>query len=207
MAISLIAAVFRQDLPPTQKLVLLALADSANDDDGGCWFLLKTLSAKTGCSERSLRYQFDALEAAGYLSRKRRFGRSSLFFLSLDKLGMGAGGDPAKVAGSPKADPAMVAGSSGNGCRINRQGLPDHPAKVATISGSYPSSYPSLNPPEAGRAKNALPGSRNPEAGTRSPEGLARGGAGAPDPEPEYPPEHRRRMLQLLRESVRGIAS
>ena len=178
MAVSLISAVFRQDLPPTQKLVLLALADSSNDDDGGCWFLMKTLCAKTGCSERSLRYQFEALESAGYLRRERRFGRSSLFWLCLSKLGVGGAADPARVAGSGSGDPAKVAAHPAK-VAAHPAKVAAHPATVAPISVSYPGSDPLPNPPEAGGRKNALPGARSP--GADAPGGrFGEGGAAAP---------------------------
>jgi len=214
MAVSLIASAFRAEVPSVSKLVLLALADSANDDDGGCWFLMKTLCAKTSLSERCVREHLGNLERVGYLRREFRPGRSTVFFLSLDKLGVeprvSRGGvdvsTPAPGAAPFLGTPARRAGTPAPGAPTPAPGA-STPAPGAPISVSYPVLYPLTNPPEVGRAKNALPGSRNPEAGTRSPEGLARGGAGAPDPEPEYPPEHRREMIRRLRESVRGIGS
>lgn len=54
-----------------QRLVLLALADTANDT-GECWPGVDHLAEKTGLSVRQVRYHLDALEGLGLLTRKRR---------------------------------------------------------------------------------------------------------------------------------------
>jgi DNA-binding transcriptional ArsR family regulator len=54
-----------------QRLVLLALADTANDT-GECWPGAQHLARKTNLSERQVRVHLDALEDMGLLTRKRR---------------------------------------------------------------------------------------------------------------------------------------
>jgi hypothetical protein len=58
-------------MPSHRKLVLLALADQANDS-GVCFPGQRTLAAKCGLSERRLRDQLVALEKGGYIERKQR---------------------------------------------------------------------------------------------------------------------------------------
>src|ERR1022692_2851826 len=70
--------VWQLDLPCTDKIVLLALADHANDT-GICWPSITTIAKKTSLAERSVRYSLRRLEKAGHLSTQNRYGRSHLF--------------------------------------------------------------------------------------------------------------------------------
>ena len=45
---------WRQNLPSTAKLVLLALADAA-DDEGNCWPSVATIAGKAGVTTRTVR--------------------------------------------------------------------------------------------------------------------------------------------------------
>jgi hypothetical protein len=67
------------DLPlksHTAKLVLLAIADNANDQ-GHCWPSMATLARKCGLTTRAVRAQINAMEKAGVLTAKRGNGRTS----------------------------------------------------------------------------------------------------------------------------------
>jgi hypothetical protein len=226
MSVSLISAAFRCDVPPGPKLLLLALADSANDDDGGCWFLIRTLCLKTSCGERTVQGHLSWLERAGYVRRQFRPGRSSEFYLSLEKLGIdpgaacrgdsrGAGvrpGTPADSAPRRFCTPAGSAPTPAESAPTPVESAPT-PAESAPISGSYPVLDPLTNPPEAGRVKNAFPGS--PEGARKAPpEGLARGnGPGGrsfslhASSERERSWEERSANLRKLRDTLRGIGS
>lgn len=76
---------------PTAKLVLLALADFA-DESGYCWPRVSVLVGMTGLSERAVRTAITALTAAGLLITDRAVGRgnSSRYILSINL-------DPEKV--------------------------------------------------------------------------------------------------------------
>lgn len=85
MSIALMTAVWRLDLPCTEKMVLLALADAANDD-GVTWIALKSrregkldLLTKCSLSERAIQYSIKTLCEAGYLSREERAGRGVIY--------------------------------------------------------------------------------------------------------------------------------
>lgn len=63
--------VFDLELPPTPKLVLLVLADHA-DDKGFCFPSTATIARRASVSERTLSRVLAKLEEQGYLARSRR---------------------------------------------------------------------------------------------------------------------------------------
>jgi hypothetical protein len=67
-------AAWAVDLPAGDKLVLLALADCANDE-GHCWPGIRSLCTKTGKSERSLQAAIKALCEAQHLTRDEIIGK------------------------------------------------------------------------------------------------------------------------------------
>jgi DNA-binding MarR family transcriptional regulator len=67
-----------EGITPTQKLVLVALADQANDD-GVCWPSIKTIQRRTCLTDRAVQKSIAGLIQAGYLVRDSRYGRSSYF--------------------------------------------------------------------------------------------------------------------------------
>ena len=71
MAVAILGAVFRLDLSPSQKLVLLALADCA-DSAGTCFPGRRLLSEKTGLTDRTVDKCIKALADAGLLKVERR---------------------------------------------------------------------------------------------------------------------------------------
>lgn len=85
MSIALMTAVWRLDLPPSDKMVLLALADAANDD-GITWMALQSkegvkldLLKKTSLSRRAVQGALKRLCEAGYLSRSDRPGKGVIW--------------------------------------------------------------------------------------------------------------------------------
>ncbi len=80
---------------PIRKLVLLKLADHANDR-GECWPSLDLLSEVAEVSRRSVIRHIQDLEEMGLISKKKGSkGRSNKYFLALKK-------DSATLAPSPK---------------------------------------------------------------------------------------------------------
>ena len=72
MSIRIINQVFQLRAPTGgARLVLLALADNANDD-GVCWPSLTTIAMKAGMDERSARRILRRLEKEGYLKTSQR---------------------------------------------------------------------------------------------------------------------------------------
>lgn len=85
MSIALMTEVWRLDLPTTDKMVLLALADAANDD-GVTWMALESqegvkldLIKKTSLSRRAVQGALKRLVDTGYLSRVDRPGKGVIW--------------------------------------------------------------------------------------------------------------------------------
>lgn len=81
MSIALMTEVWRLDMATTDKMVLLALADAANDD-GVTWMALESnegikldLLKKTSLSRRAVQGAIKRLCASGYLTRVDRPGK------------------------------------------------------------------------------------------------------------------------------------
>jgi len=69
------SAVFDSDtLKPTERLILLCLADHA-DDQGRCYPSIRRLSQRTGLSERAVQSNIRKLQDSGYLSIKMNGGQ------------------------------------------------------------------------------------------------------------------------------------
>lgn len=66
--------VWAMDLPDSEKIVLLALADCANDE-GHCWPSMKTLSEKCSKSDRTVQAAISSLCAKGHLTRREVLGK------------------------------------------------------------------------------------------------------------------------------------
>lgn len=100
------AIVWELDLPPGEKLVLLALADQANDHGTQCWPSVETIAHRSGQGVRTVRRALASLEAAGHLTRQHRDGTSTQY-----RVHPGQNGSPAKSAPLPKTTktPAKLA--------------------------------------------------------------------------------------------------
>lgn len=78
MSIKLMNAAWEADLPATEKLVLLSMADQSGSD-GVCWPAVKSIARRCGRDERSVRRTLSKLVEAGHLSRIERPGTSNLW--------------------------------------------------------------------------------------------------------------------------------
>lgn len=78
MSIALMTEVWQSDLPMTEKMVLLCLADYANDR-GECWPAVETIAAKCSCTDRTVQKAIKALEERGALDINRVPGRPHKF--------------------------------------------------------------------------------------------------------------------------------
>lgn len=83
MSIKLMTAVWeREDLSSTQKLVLLALADWANDE-GLCWPSINRLAIKTSMAGRSVQRLIRDLEQMGFIRRIEVIGKGNQYWIRL----------------------------------------------------------------------------------------------------------------------------
>ncbi len=83
MSITLMSRVWETALPSTQKMVLLALADNANDQGRSCFPSIKTLSEKCTTSIRAVQTHIASLEEAGLIARKVRINVTSEYTLNV----------------------------------------------------------------------------------------------------------------------------
>lgn len=86
MSVKAMTWAWERDIPEGEKMVLLALADHA-DDRGVCWPGQERIAGKVGCSGRTVARRLESLERAGLISRTARWGdkgrTSDLITLSL----------------------------------------------------------------------------------------------------------------------------
>jgi hypothetical protein len=85
MSIALMTVVWRlENLSSTQKLVMLALCDNANDQ-GECYPSMSQLARKTGLSDRSVRETIRWLETQGLMKTQLRHGTSPLYHMTPER--------------------------------------------------------------------------------------------------------------------------
>lgn len=143
------SAIWPLDLPPTQKFVLISLADQANDD-GVCWPGNASLAVRTGFSERAVRGALRWLEANGYITTVSRPGRTSNYIISEPgSRCRPAGGAEVKPRQQVPGRAAAGAGEGGTPCRGGRQQVPPNPKE--------PKGTP-IEPDSAPAARVAKPG-------------------------------------------------
>lgn len=82
MSVALMSLAFKTTLPPTQKFVLVALCDSANDQ-GECYPSVPALAIKCSLGERTVQEAIAVLEGFGFVRREFRRGRSTVYWLDL----------------------------------------------------------------------------------------------------------------------------
>jgi hypothetical protein len=74
MSVRVMSQVWQLELPDSQKIVLLALADSANDE-GHCWPSMKSLVGKCSKGERTIQGVIQQLCEDGHLTRREVIGK------------------------------------------------------------------------------------------------------------------------------------
>lgn len=80
MSIRIMSEVWKLKLPDSPMLLLLALADWANDD-GVCWPSISKLADKTNKSERTLQRAIQELVKDGHLTRQENPGKGVLYIV------------------------------------------------------------------------------------------------------------------------------
>jgi hypothetical protein len=98
---------WRQVLKPVSKLVLMALADAA-DDKGVCWPSISTVAAKCNISTRTVRRSIQLLVARGLVVVEQRYRTDGSFSSNLYRL---------QLQGGDKMSPAPVSHDSTSGPR------------------------------------------------------------------------------------------
>lgn len=76
MSFSAIKWAFKQPVSPTEKLVLLCIADHAHEKTQQCWPSVATIASESGYSRRTVFYAIESLVELGFISRDERFNRN-----------------------------------------------------------------------------------------------------------------------------------
>lgn len=137
MSIAIMTEVWKlQGLSGTEKLVLLALADNANDG-GECFPSVSMLASKTCVCERAVRNAIRDLEAMGYVFSESRAGTSTLYRIHTT---------PALNAAPARRAPRhQMPTTPAPDAAPPRHVVPPTPARGAPITINEPSTEPSIN--------------------------------------------------------------
>lgn len=132
----------------TQKLVLLALADNANDQ-GQCWPSVLTLAAKCQLTKQAVLKQIQGLERAGLLQTIRANGRSNRYILVMQPVNDIDRSTP--FTGQPDLPPPV------NEDYRHRSTPFTGPVNVVYPNRKEPSIEPSIEPKKARAPKQPAP--------------------------------------------------
>ena len=143
MSTTMLGKVWPLRLPSTPKIVLVSLADQANDD-GVCWPGVGSICLRTSFSDRAVQNAIKHLETWGYVKRVERKGRSTYYTVTPE-------------AGSPPKDAHPEAGSP---TPARRSGAPEAGSPTPEAGSPITINEPSLNhqgnAPKPARAPDAL---------------------------------------------------
>lgn len=151
MSVRLMSAIFESaTLGPTERLIMLSLADHA-DDSGRCYPSVGRICQRTGLSERAVQINVRKLVDQGYLQLVPGGGkgRPNVYFVCPNPAsGAPFGGpNPARNAPRTKCIPAPDAPQTPHQIRSNP--APDAPEPSGTIIGTIKYTYPYADAPAA----------------------------------------------------------
>lgn len=127
VSIRLMSAVFESEtLGPTERLIMLALADHA-DDEGRCYPSTPRLCQRTGLGERAVQTNLKRLQAQGYISIIPNGGPKgvNLFFIRATPA---ADAPPQQMRPRTKRDPAANAATPRSKCAVPPQQMRPEPS-------------------------------------------------------------------------------
>lgn len=139
--------------PATVRLVLLALADQANDE-GVCWPFMATIASRANCGLSTARKACAELEAQGLLRREYRKAEDgdndrSIYVVNADKLAELAGAARSE-RGAAKKERGGPLKSGGGAAKIERHN-PQRTTKEEPKDPAAPASEPLFEIPEQGK--------------------------------------------------------
>jgi hypothetical protein len=116
MSVRMMSLVWELELPDSEKLVLLALADCANDE-GHCWPGMATLAKKCSKSDRTVQLCIKMLCAKGHLTRREVPGKGCNYTVH----------PIVRFAADPRSDNTPEAASPRRDCATPPKPLRDTP--------------------------------------------------------------------------------
>jgi hypothetical protein len=126
-------------MPPTQKAVLISLADNANDH-GVCWPSIPTIAMRTCFSERAIQGAIKWLETNGALKADRSNGRHTSYTVTPATYQQ----PPQEMHPRSKCTGAADAGTPAGDASVPPQEMHQPPQEVPS-NRKEPSSEPSMN--------------------------------------------------------------
>lgn len=154
MSVNYIAKVWALEIPSTPKLVLLSLADQANDK-GICWPSQPYIARRCSLSDRAVRVQLTYLEDAKVIRRNVRAGVGTTFTLTLPDADEPRNDVPPRNNIPPRNDvPATPEQYSGHPGTTFRQTVSKH--KEPSVEGGKPPAV------DEGKKSSVMKGSRLP---------------------------------------------
>lgn len=152
MSFYLAGAAWRAKVAPTTKLVLLCLADTANDD-GECWPSIQTICKKTGLSRRAVINHIETLCKEGFLTKTRRTkdnGEQTSNLLKIVCMNPVGSEQDAPGGGAPRA-PGSAPNAPGGVHHVHRGGAPRAPEPIKEPISLEPIKEPKDISPDKGR--------------------------------------------------------
>jgi hypothetical protein len=153
MSVRLMSLVFASKVKPTQKLVLLALADYASDDGCNVYPSVETLTGKTSLKERAIRGALVEMREAGLLVvvRPARQHYPAEYRIDIDKLMEYSGVQemPVRDAGDAPLEPSGVQEMQSRGAGNAPKPSENHQLKHNPSGESSSSGKPSGSDPPA----------------------------------------------------------
>ena len=139
---------WKQPLPPTDKFILLALADHANDEDYTCWPSLKHLTKKTGFSRPTVWKTVDRLIALGIVARVGESASGSTRYQILVGKALTLGNALTQVTRIPNiGNHVNRVGKQGN--KLGNAVTPNHKEPSRTITESSADAPRAVSPADA----------------------------------------------------------
>ena len=83
MSYRLTSLAWEVTLPTTPKIVLLAIADRANEKTGDCFPSINDISHRTGLSDRSVQRAINSLVRDGFITRVQRRQTTPLYTVNI----------------------------------------------------------------------------------------------------------------------------
>lgn len=138
------SAVWGVQLPDSEKIVLLALADCANDD-GVCWPSMRALVEKCSKTDRTIQAAIKSLTAAGHLTRVERPGKGVLYTVHPGRSPEAVSPPkslPPEDAAPPKPTTLTPEAASDKPSRTTNSSNATHPKIASTPKARWPKDMP-----------------------------------------------------------------
>lgn len=136
MSIALMTDVWKVNIQSAKKMVLLALADSANDEGTNCFPSVATIIEKCSMGERTVFRHLAALEDDGLISRHERPGRSTNYVLNVVEIQVIAAKNRrnriSTIVDNSNDEEAVIHRATGSTTPANLAGVPANPHDIHT---------------------------------------------------------------------------